>query len=69
MVTELGPAPVAPVEPGADVGSGQSFDQLLVARAKEMFRRDPGSRAVKVAVAEQNNNRFGDILQLSAQAS
>jgi flagellar protein FliO/FliZ len=71
MVTELGPVPVAPVEPGSSAGSGQSFEQILVARAKEMFTRGSNtqSRLAAVDAGDATNVRFGDILQLSAQQS
>jgi flagellar protein FliO/FliZ len=61
MVTELGPAPVAPVQPGS-TPSAPTFDQLLVSRAKDMFtRRGPGT--------DGSASRFGDVLQLSAHQS
>ena len=71
MVTELGPAPVAPVEPGNSAASGPSFEQILVSRAKEMFTRGSNtpSRIVASDATTAAGYRFGDILQLSAQAS
>ena len=73
MVTELGPAPVAAVEPGTGAAPGQSFEQILVSRAKDMFTRNTDSRNTKVSGREADRvvaaGRFGDILQLSAQES
>jgi flagellar biosynthetic protein FliO len=43
MVTELDAAPPVAVEPTSGGAAGQSFEQLLVARAKEMFGRRGGS--------------------------
>ena len=64
MVTELGAAPVAAIQPGTGGdGSGASFEQLLVARAKEMFSRAPRP------TTDGTHSRFGDILQLSTQES
>ena len=68
MVTELGPVPVAPVEPGSTAGSGTSFEQILVARAKEMFTRGSNSPS-RIVAADAAHYKFGDILQLSAQES
>ena len=68
MVTELGPVPVAPVEPGSSTASGPSFEQILVSRAKEMFTRGSNTRSL-TAAAEPVSGRCGDILQLSAQES
>ena len=62
MVTELGPAPVAPIEPGTTTPSSGSFEQLLVARAKEMFTRRGADTGGSTA-------RFGDVLQLGAHQS
>jgi flagellar protein FliO/FliZ len=84
MVTELGAAAPAPIEPGSDASGGtQSFEQLLLARAKDMFtRRGPSGDATnprlrvtglaawfrrRTADAQEPDVRFGDILQLSAQ--
>jgi flagellar protein FliO/FliZ len=62
MVTELGPAPVAPIEPGGTTPSAGTFEQLLVSRAKDMFsRRGQGG--------DGSASRFGDVLQLSAHQS
>ena len=61
MVTELGAAAPKPAEPAGGGGTAQSFEQMLVARAKDMFtRRGPS--------AENSNSRFGDILQLGVHA-
>jgi len=68
MVTELGPVPVAPVEPGSSPASGPSFEQLLVSRAKEMFTRGSNTQS-RIAAAAPASGRFGDILQLGAQES
>lgn len=74
MVTELGPAPVAAAEPGTGA-SGSSFEQILVSRAKEMFTRNTESRRAAVDEGGEDRavaaapQRFGDILQLSAQES
>ena len=63
MVTELdATAPTS--EPPASSGGGttQSFEQLLVARAKDMFsRRGPS--------AGQSRSSVGDILELSVKKS
>lgn len=61
MVTELGPAAPAPVEPGHG-GSGSSFDQMLIARAKDMFsRRGPSG--------DGSTARFSGILRRGASQS
>jgi flagellar protein FliO/FliZ len=55
MVTELDA--VAPAPPPADPskgGTGQSFEQLLVTRARDMFSRRAPS-------ADSSNSRMGDI--------
>ena len=67
MVTELEAAP-APVEPATGGGTTQSFEQILVARAKEMFSRR-GSAAESEPAAGTSNSRFGDILKLGVQGS
>jgi flagellar protein FliO/FliZ len=68
MVTELGPvvAP-APPEPKAPSGTGRSFEQELIARAKGALgmRRTADAAAAPATVP----GRFGDILQLGAQES
>lgn len=74
MVTELGPAPVTPVEPGTNTPSASSFEQLLVSRAKDMFSRR-GQLRLKTEATEvrpqpdATYERSGDILQLAAQES
>ena len=70
MVTELDAvAPAA--EPPAQTGDkGQSFEQLLVARAKDMFsRRSNPSTGQSNASAVDAPGSFGDILKLSVQES
>jgi flagellar protein FliO/FliZ len=67
MLTELGPLPVPPVEPGGTTASGSSFEQMLVSRAREMFTRGPNTQSRNAAAPA--GGRFGDILQLSAQGS
>lgn len=73
MVAELAasaPAPEAPAGPG---GATPSFEQLLVSRAKEMFRRTPSASALRAAAdpSGQSSASFaealapaGDILKL-----
>lgn len=56
MVTELGPAPANPIEPGD--GGKPSFEQQLIARAKDAFKGKP---------AGDSHLRCGDILHLHAQ--
>jgi flagellar protein FliO/FliZ len=65
MVTELDAmAPAAPpVAPPAG-GAGQSFEQLLVTRAKEMF-----GRRNTPADGSNSNSRMGSILKLGASQS
>src|SRR5688500_11148693 len=62
MVTELGPAPVTPVEPGSGTPSAPSFEQLLVSRAKDMFTRR-GQVRLEADPTYEMQARFGDILQ------
>lgn len=64
MVTELDAvAPAAPsAHPPAGGGTGQSFEQLLVTRAKDMFSRRAPS-------ADSSNSRMGEILELDVQQS
>jgi flagellar protein FliO/FliZ len=73
MVTELDAVAAAPETPAGPGASGQSFEQLLVSRAKEMFRRTPpagrssaGQSSCSVA---EPIVPFGDILKLGAQES
>jgi flagellar protein FliO/FliZ len=77
MVTELDAAPPAAEPPAAPGDKSQSFEQLLVARAKEMFgRRSPSTGQsnrsaasdVEVAAIDAVPQPFGDILRLSVQA-
>src|SRR5688572_21970306 len=61
MVTELGASAPAAAAPVNTTGGGQSFEQLLVARAKDMFtRRGP---------AGTSQSRVTEILNLSVQNS
>ena len=62
MVTELDAVAPAPAEPPAGGGAGQSFEQLLVTRAKDMFSRRAPS-------ADRSNSRMGEILKLDVQQS
>ena len=67
MVTELAAAAPAALEPPASGSTGQSFEQLLVARAKEMFsRRSPSTGQSNLSMVE-TPSPFGDILRLSVQ--
>jgi flagellar biosynthetic protein FliO len=64
MVTELDATAPAPEDPAKGGGGSQSFEQLLVARAKDMFRRGPSSDRPS---AQSSSARVGDILNLSVQ--
>ena len=71
MVTELDAVPAAPEVPASPGGAAQSFEQLLVSRAKEMFRRTPP--ADRSSTGQSNRSAaepivpFGDILKLSVE--
>lgn len=76
MVAELdavAPAPEPPAGQGGEGGSKPSFEQLLVTRAKEMFRRPPAG-ALRATAGEEGESHLsiaqaispaGDILKLS----
>jgi flagellar protein FliO/FliZ len=66
MVTELDAVAPVPEEP-ARGGGAPSFEQLLVARAREMFsRRSPSAGTPP---ADSSITRFGDILKLGVHQS
>ncbi len=65
LVAELGASAPAPETPAAPGGATPSFEQLLVSRAKEMFRRTPPSASALRGRGDetgQSNPSFAEVL-------
>lgn len=72
MVAELDAVAPAPPAPPPTPGGGSSFEQLLVTRAKEMFRRTPPSASALAAAEDEGAQTpapAGDILKLQVYAA
>jgi flagellar protein FliO/FliZ len=69
MVTELEAVAPAAEPPAAPGDKSPSFEQLLVARAKDMFsrRNNPPTGQSHSSIVEMPSSPFGDILRLSVQ--
>jgi hypothetical protein len=62
MVAELDAAPPVPEAPASTGGGTPSFEQLLVARAKDMFTRQKPPAGQSNASIVESPSSFGDIL-------